>query len=144
MTKLVAEFDREFKMWNYTVGHSELLLRSVKGSRHKTQIDVVFFAVQTINIPSTFHRLRIEKAEDAKKAVSTVCLGSTEASVELPPELPGQKWHRIRLFDDWSFFNVSGDGWDGHIVAAGVNWIENNSDYGMKSELMSGRWIIDP
>ena len=36
------ESDRDFKVWEYTVSMGLLLLRSVRGQSHATQVDLLF------------------------------------------------------------------------------------------------------
>jgi hypothetical protein len=55
------ETDRHFQVWRFTVSHSQLLLRSVKGRGHSTRIDVLFKGVDTIELPTSFDGLRIER-----------------------------------------------------------------------------------
>lgn len=65
------ESDRHFQVWRYEVGHAQLLLRSVKGDDHGSRIDVLFKAVQAIDLPTTFDGLQIERDGD-RYAVSGI------------------------------------------------------------------------
>jgi hypothetical protein len=65
------ESDRHFQIWRYEVGHAQLLLRSVKGDRHASRIDVLFKAVKAIDLPTKFDGLQIERDGD-QYAVSGV------------------------------------------------------------------------
>jgi hypothetical protein len=55
------ESSRRFQIWTYQVGHSQLLLRSVKGDDHSSRIDVRFKAVDLIELPSAFDGLVIRR-----------------------------------------------------------------------------------
>lgn len=59
----MAEFesDRKFQVWKYTVSHAMLLVRSVKDDHHSTRIDVLFVAVEHLDIPTSFDGLCIER-----------------------------------------------------------------------------------
>jgi hypothetical protein len=58
------ESDRHFQMWKYGVGHAQLLLRSVKDETHSTRIDVLFVAVERLDLPTTLNGLRIQRVDD--------------------------------------------------------------------------------
>lgn len=53
--------DRQFQIWRYEVGHAQLLLRSMKGDQHASRIDVLFTAVEAIDLPTRFDGPRIER-----------------------------------------------------------------------------------
>jgi hypothetical protein len=58
------ESDRHFQIWRYEVGHAQLLLRSVKGDQHSSRVDVLFKAVEAIDLPTRFDGLEIERDGD--------------------------------------------------------------------------------
>lgn len=55
------ESDRRFQLWRYQVGHSQLLLRSVKATDHPSRIDVLFKVVEAIQLPTAFVGLTIRQ-----------------------------------------------------------------------------------
>jgi hypothetical protein len=55
------ESNRRFQVWRYQVGHSQLLLRSVKSAAHASRIDVLFKGVDAIELPTSFDGLVIER-----------------------------------------------------------------------------------
>lgn len=55
------ESSRHFQVWRYEVGHAQLLLRSVKSEPHDSRIDVLFKNVKTIELPTSFSGLKIER-----------------------------------------------------------------------------------
>ena len=59
----VAEWDREFRIWHYTVSYSQLLLRSINVEGSETRIDVLFSNVSMMNLPSSLEHLRIDRLE---------------------------------------------------------------------------------
>jgi hypothetical protein len=68
MPNLIIGSDRQFQVWKYTVGHSQLLLRSVKSSDHPTRIDVLFKGVSQFHLPTVLNGLVI--AEGAESDIS--------------------------------------------------------------------------
>lgn len=50
---------RRFQVWRYQVGHSQLLIRSVKSADHPSRIDVLFKGVDVIEMPTNFEGLEI-------------------------------------------------------------------------------------
>ena len=57
----VFESDRRFQVWRYEVGHAQLLVRSVKGDHGPSRIDVLFKAVEAIDLPTRFDGLQIAR-----------------------------------------------------------------------------------
>lgn len=55
------ESDRHFQIWRYEVGHAQLLIRSVKSDLHSSRVDVLFKAVQAIDLPTRFDGLHVER-----------------------------------------------------------------------------------
>lgn len=53
---------RFFQILSYSVGHSELLLRSTKSAEFPTRIDVFSKGVKEFHLPSTFNGLSIAEA----------------------------------------------------------------------------------
>ena len=51
--------NRFFQIWKYHVSHPNLLVRSPKNREYKTNIDIIFYDVKLINLPSIFHGTRI-------------------------------------------------------------------------------------
>jgi hypothetical protein len=56
------ESDRAFQMWAYSVSHSQLLIRSAKSKENPENIDVAFFGVTLMDVPSGFIGLTVEDA----------------------------------------------------------------------------------
>ncbi len=54
------ESDRRFQVWDYHVSHARMLIRSPSGAQSPTNIDIIFFGIKYIGIPSTFLGLRID------------------------------------------------------------------------------------
>ncbi|MDB5337683.1 MAG: hypothetical protein JWN70_3302 [Planctomycetaceae bacterium] len=65
---LIDRFERDFQVWNYTVGMRRLLLRSNKEGRFDTRIDILFQNVQAMRLPTHLHGVRVSEADDVEKA----------------------------------------------------------------------------
>ena len=64
MPNLIIGSDRQFQLWKYTVGHKQLLLRSVKSSAYPTRIDVLFKGVSQFHLPTVLNGLFITEAAE--------------------------------------------------------------------------------
>jgi hypothetical protein len=53
------ESERHFHVWRYQVGHSQLLLRSAEDTTRNFRIDLLFKAVDRIDLPTSFDELNI-------------------------------------------------------------------------------------
>jgi hypothetical protein len=61
--QLVFTADRNFRLWRYGVGHSQLLLRSLPTDDERC-LDVHFEAVTWLSLPTSFDRLTISARPD--------------------------------------------------------------------------------
>jgi hypothetical protein len=63
VVQLIDRFtsDRFFQVWAYSVSHSQLLLRSVKADGLHSRIDVLFEAVDLMELPTSFTGLVIAR-----------------------------------------------------------------------------------
>ena len=79
--------NREFRLWDYNVSHSKLLLRSQKSEVFPSSVDIIFWDVSAMKIPvSIGHLINLEKL-------------SVEDNLELYNELaPGTIYHGTDLF----------------------------------------------
>src|SRR5437870_2674387 len=62
-TEIISS-ERRFQIWKYTVGHSQLLLRSTKSAECPTRIDVFFKGVKEFHLPTSFTGLSITEASE--------------------------------------------------------------------------------
>lgn len=59
---MIASYpDRTFRLWAYTVSHSTLLVRSVASPANPHNIDVVFYDVGLLQLPTTLVELTISE-----------------------------------------------------------------------------------
>lgn len=63
-------FDRTFKMWDFYITHSQLLLRSHKTVTHPKNIDIIFGDVDYVELPTILSGFAFVEAgpEDHRKA----------------------------------------------------------------------------
>ena len=111
MPKALISFNRDFQIWKYTVGHSQLLLRSTKTPACPSRVDVFFKNVGALNLPSNFSGLSIVECS------------ITEAA-------------KVNTFDPLSIaqgqrklFFVRGSAFEGYVIAGVVVWHEDDREY---------------
>jgi hypothetical protein len=61
--------DRTFKLWDYRVSHEQMLLRSPRTPQIETNIDVVFWGVEWIELPTVLAGVGL-MAPDADEAAA--------------------------------------------------------------------------
>lgn len=98
--------DRTFQLWEYAVGHSQLLLRSPKGDGCPTRIDVSFKVVEAVHLPTLLHGVTVEPAGPA----TAERLGVLAA--------PGRP-----------VFAVTGTGYTGYVAANVMFTVEDDGEY---------------
>jgi hypothetical protein len=108
-TAMTFRSDRRFQLWDYTVGHQQMLLRSPAGPDCPTNIDIGFVGVRYLGIPSSFDGVEIGEA-------------TPEDLATLPPGLRGKS--------DESEVHVLRSGGRRFVVVA-VNYyvLENELDF---------------
>ncbi|WP_461036516.1 hypothetical protein [Streptomyces mayteni] len=62
MMKEIANWDRKFQVWQYSVSHSVLLLRSYHAQQYATRIDIVFPNVSLMRLEPSYEPLEIHEA----------------------------------------------------------------------------------
>ncbi|WP_158687601.1 hypothetical protein [Streptomyces sp. AA1529] len=102
--RIIAEWDRKFAIWAYTVSHSRLLLRSVMLRDFDTRIDIHFDNTDFISMPRSFDTLRITELSPAESLEHTgkEASGATKA------------------------FLLNDEG--AYVLATHCNWHEDNKD----------------
>ncbi|RAV50920.1 hypothetical protein DIU36_26300 [Mucilaginibacter rubeus] len=61
---IFSDFSSEFKMLDYLVTHSQLLIRSMRSREREYNIDIIFKGVRTLIIDSVFEGLEISLADE--------------------------------------------------------------------------------
>jgi hypothetical protein len=68
MMKRIAVWERKFQVWQYSVSHATLLLRSFHPKRYETRIDVVFPAVSLMHLKPSYATLEIEQVDALERS----------------------------------------------------------------------------
>ena len=111
--------NRVFQLWSYTPTLSRLLLRSNKTAEFTTRVDIMFYRVAAVSLPSQMVGIRI------------FVVAPTSDLLSLRSEIP-----RGLLA-----LAVQGDGYRGFIVARSLETHEDDLDYGERSVLATGPWL---
>lgn len=56
---MIFQSDRHFKLWDYSVSHMQMLLRSPRTPDIETNIDVVFWGVEFVELPTSLLGIEI-------------------------------------------------------------------------------------
>jgi hypothetical protein len=65
---MLFQSDREFKFWDYNVSHKQMLVRSPRTPDLSSNIDVVFWGVEFVEIATALIGVEIELATHAQLA----------------------------------------------------------------------------
>ena len=66
---------RTFRLWDYNVSHDQLLLRSPITDEHDTNLDVVFWGVRYLQIPTRFQEIQITRGTNDDSMRLSAILG---------------------------------------------------------------------
>ena len=105
-------------MWEYTVGHGQLLLRSPKNEELRTRIDVLFKNVGAIELPTVLDGLTVSEA--------------TEGDWSAIGPRVDQRYRTGR-----TLFVVRGSSFLGYVLAGFVNWHEDEAEYYEASQILT-------
>ncbi|MBT2472007.1 hypothetical protein J7E97_30140 [Streptomyces sp. ISL-66] len=100
----LADWDREFRTWNYAFGYSQLLLRSTPEFDSDKRVDVLFSNVRRMNVPSEFSGLVIDEGDFASER--------ERLGISSTPSEP------------FKLFILNGG--DGYVLATHCDWHEDN------------------
>jgi hypothetical protein len=119
--------ERQFRIWEYTVGHETLTLRSLKAAELPTRVDIRFVAVRSINLPTKMNGITVvvETAGGATPhdlARDGIVVGETAG-----PYPGGRR------------FTLRGADYEGSVVAAGAGVHEDTGEHSDPAY-----WDIDP
>ncbi len=99
---------RTFELWQYSVGHGELLLRSPKSSRCSTRVSILFTNVASLSSPTCFEGLAIRLGDASvvdPRSLGLLGLGSRQV------------------------YLIAGASWRGYVVAGSVASAEDEAEY---------------
>ncbi|MFF4405328.1 hypothetical protein ACFY2W_31185 [Streptomyces sp. NPDC001262] len=108
----IASWNRKFQVWQYSVSHSVLLLRSYHSQRYSTRIDVAFPAVDLMHLKPSYERLSIRHATQGER---DEILGSDASQL---------KHGSLFLLNDG----------EGYVLAAQCLWHEDTGDHHSPSQ----------
>lgn len=90
---ILADYqNRKFQIWEYSVGHSQLLLRSTKTQENDIRIDILCKGVGYIKLPTTFKGLLIEEADVPLHEEIIRNIGYTPDNTHIILRLSGSKY----------------------------------------------------
>jgi len=101
---------RHFQIWEYTVGHAQLLLRSPKTADLPTRIDVLFKNVGAIQLPTNLDSLRISEGIEGEG--TGLALGTN-----------------AKITKDRKIFVVRGSDFVGYVIAGAMASHEDDGEY---------------
>lgn len=104
--------ERRFEIWDYTVSHSQLLLRSAKTNSEQTRIEVLFKGVKLMNLPTYLDGISVEKG-----------------SGDFPPQLTGI------ARDGDGLYRVLTRAFEGYVVAGAMFVHADDLDFNEPSRL---------
>ena len=70
MTRIKS--NRIFQLWEYTVSHQQLVVRSARDDENPMNIDLQFVGVLLLSMPVIFHGLTVEEGDHATLAAAGV------------------------------------------------------------------------
>jgi hypothetical protein len=110
MSKELLNSSRQYQIWEYTVGHQQLLLRSIKAPDQPTRIDILFKNVAAIHLPASWQGLTISEASASER-------GDLQLQVE------------VAHLGDRKVFVVRGANFVGYVIAGVMAWHEDEGEY---------------
>lgn len=88
--------ERTFKLWEYSVSHQQLLLRSPKNDKYSTNIDVVFMGVSYCEIETNISGLVLRNGTvDESKDMSLLLKKNIEMLDLFVLESGNKKYHIV-------------------------------------------------
>jgi hypothetical protein len=89
----MQRFDRTFKMWDFYITHSQLLLRSHRTVTHPKNIDLIFGDVDYVELPTTLFGLElVEPGPDDLRKAEQVMGGPVAAERVFAIETQGRRY----------------------------------------------------
>jgi hypothetical protein len=99
----IATWEREFRVWDYSVSYSRLLLRSLR-DLSPTRVDVLFTNVAFMHLSTNFQRLQVDMTEGRPSGVA-----------EIPDSVVGN-WYTI-------------NGGESYVFATHCQWHEDDGNF---------------
>lgn len=101
---MIYDSKRTFQVWDYRVSHQQLLLRSPRNTEFDSNIDIIFFGVEYINVPIL---------------VKCLCIN---------PQNDHRNLHAVSISNNGSTFEIISANSSYHVIASSLNIFENRLD----------------
>ena len=111
-------FEGQFAVWSFTIGHGRLLLRRTKSEDHPTRVDILLKDVGWMSLPLNFTNIQIREETPSEEVREMLAVAGG-------PRETGRK-----------VFLLFGSGWRGYVFAAVVAFCEDDGDYNDPSALI--------
>jgi hypothetical protein len=105
MAKFHFSSDRKFQLWFATVGHSQVLFRSLASTEHEA-IDILFKSTDEMSVRSQMHGLVIEE------------INRIQLSERLGHPIDWN--HHLAITPELRAFLLHSEGWTGYVIAGSV------------------------
>jgi hypothetical protein len=123
---MIFSSGRQFRLWDYNISHRQMLLRSCKSEAETDNIDIVFWGVAWLSLPTTLDGIQVGSSDATVSAPSTA---------HVPPNAVG-KLYRVASDVNQYFILAQGcrvmsnllNTFDSSLVYAGID--RKDSDYG--------------
>ncbi len=77
--QVIADYpDRRFQIWEYRVSHGSLLVRSPKGPRNPTNVDLVFVGVEYLALPRLLRGVMLVNGTEVDRATVSELFGPVD------------------------------------------------------------------
>lgn len=63
--------ERRFRLWDYKVSHKQLLIRSPRGADVETNVDLVFWGVERMDLATSFDGLVLSTTDEGHFQIQT-------------------------------------------------------------------------
>ncbi|HEX3658754.1 MAG TPA: hypothetical protein VHV55_23380 [Pirellulales bacterium] len=87
--------ERRFRIWDYNVSHNQMLLRSPKSPEVAKNIDIVFWGVEYIGIPTTLDAVELTRVENDDKAIGDFLPAKAHEAANVYRLASGQKQYFV-------------------------------------------------
>lgn len=69
---------RQFRLWDYNITHRQMLLRSCKSESETDNLDIVFWGVVWMSLPTTLDGVQVDSSD---APISSLCTSHVPADV---------------------------------------------------------------
>ena len=87
--------EREFRMWDYNVSHNQLLIRSPRSPDVATNVDIIFWRVEYMELPCSFRGIAFAEAAASDVARVQQVFSKISSHASYYPLISEEKRHLI-------------------------------------------------